>query len=362
MAKLSLTTTARSSRRPNRRPARRGTRIQVVATRPKSSRPPRSSRARGRRGLASRYNQLQLDALDCYVATLTNPWAVGPCRIGFGTLVPTQLYTGYIRTRLTASADGTLAFAMVPSLVSTIQYANTGAGSSSWNTPISCTNVVPIQASCGAARVVSAGIKVMPLIPATAVPGMAFAGTIPTTTVGTVTAFTPNQLSQFPGLKQGRAITGCSAISEPIDPDSFNMWSSVVNGFGNNTLFVNSCPVVVLLSLPASCDVWIEAVVNIEGILQANSASAAITNPSISTESQKTLSDYFPSIESVWNFAKAYIPSAGTVNEGFTTAAHTVTGAMHAARTLRTARNTFFPPVPLDAYANTMARIEEVPD
>jgi hypothetical protein len=360
MVKLNLTTSTLPTR--NRRRPRRTARLSLVAARPNNPPAPRRQRNRPRRNRTASFSRLQANAADCYVATVTNPWAVGPCRIGFGTLVPTQLYTGYARFKVTASSDGAIAFAMVPSLVSTIQYANTSGASTTWNTPISCTNAVAIQAACGQARVVSAGIKAMPLIPATSSPGMLFAGSIPSTTISTVTAISANNLAQFPGLKQGRAITGGSAISEPIDPDSFNMWSSVVNGFGNGTLFVNSCPVIVMLNLPASCDVWVEVCVNIEGILIANSSSAAITNPSVSNESQTTLSDYFPSLESLWNYAKSMIPSAGAVNEGFTTAAQTTASAVHAVRTLRTARNVFFPPAPLNAYANNMARIEEVPD
>lgn len=361
MPTVKLTTTNNSRPRTSRR-SRRATRVSLVAARPNNPQPTRRQRNRPGRSRQSSFSQLRANAADCYVATVTNPWAVGPCRIGFGTLVPTQLYTGYARFKVSASSDGAIAFAMVPSLISTVQYANTSGASTTWNTPVSCTNATAIQVACGSARVVSAGIKAMPLIPATSSPGMLFAGSIPSTSVGTVTAISANNLAQFPGLKQGRAITGGSAISEPIDPDSFNMWSSVVNGFGNNTLFVNSCPVIVMLNLPASCDVWVEVCVNIEGILIANSSSAAITNPSVSTESQTTLSDYFPSIESLWNYAKSMIPSAGAVNEGFTTAAQTAASAVHAARTLRTARNTFFPPARLDAYANNMARIEVLPD
>jgi hypothetical protein len=361
MVNVKLTTTT-TNRRRNRRVTRRAPRLSLVAARTNNSATAPRSHNRNRRPRTTAFNRLQSNAADCYVATVTNPWAVGPCRIGFGTLVPTQLYTGYARFKVSASSDGAIAFAMVPSIVSTVQYANTSGASTTWNTPISCTNAVAIQAACGQARVVSAGIKAMPLIPATSSPGMLFAGSIPSTTIGTVTAISANNLAQFPGLKQGRAITGGSAISEPIDPDSFNMWSSVVNGFGSGTLFVNSCPVIVMLNLPASCDVWVEVCVNLEGILIANSSSAAITNPSVSTESQTTLSDYFPSIETLWNYAKSMIPSAGAVNEGFTTAAQTAAGAVHAARTLRTARNTFFPPARLDTYANNMARIEVLPD
>jgi len=121
----------------------------------------RSARTRNR----GRGNSPTVTAMQCYLRTLSDPWSYGPCRIGFGTMVPTSLATAYLRRVFAAnSADGTFSVALTPSIVSMLYYNDSGLTSTSWGYA-NATNVGPLQQLASEYRVVSGGLRVIPQVP-----------------------------------------------------------------------------------------------------------------------------------------------------------------------------------------------------
>lgn len=280
-------------------------------------------------------------ALNCYVNTVRDPWLHGPCRIGFGTMVPTQLVTGYVRQTVSANADGSLAIFMVPGVLNTITYDNGGAAVAAW-TSASCTNSSAIQALASEFRIVSGGIRAIPQVPGTAAPGLAYVGSLPAATSIGMVANSPNTLIANPLLRMGYAASGASAVLLPVDPRSFEFGAEPGGGYATTQSYPVSTPVIVFTGLPASATVLIEGVINLEAIQSSSSISGALQNLGRSDEDQPTLADHFSSRDQLWNAARRMIPSAATVAEGFSHIASATVNAARAYSAYRSIRGQMF--------------------
>jgi hypothetical protein len=261
----------------------------------------------------------QRNELSCYVNTLADPWQHGPCRIGFGTLVPTQLATAFLRTTLVSNADGTLAVAIIPQLVNMLFYNASGLAGISWSSA-NASNATAIQASMTEGRVVSGGIRAFPQIPGTSAPGVIYAMMAPSVNTNFLGTTSPTSLLASPQCKLGYAAAGGSAVILPIDPVSFQFNVGAISGFAGNANLPTSVAILVMTGLPASSNVLIEASLNIEGIM-STASTGAITTPGQDVAEYKTLADYFPSLDRLWSTVKRMVPEPATVNAGFATAA-----------------------------------------
>jgi len=333
-----ITRPANPKRRRNRR-SRRGGRASgatvVVAT--KAKKPRRQRRRNNRRRAGS--SAMTTD-FNCYVNTLRDPFIHGPCRIGFGTMVPTNLYTAYIRLLLTCNGDGSCGVALAPDLTNMLYTQNAGIAVATW-AHYPATNLAAIAAGISEGRVVSGGIRAIPQVPATSPPGIVYAGAFPALYPNAVTTVTPTTFIASEALHVGFGATGASAITLPVDPGSFVFNSNTIFGFAATTTYPTSTPVIIFTGLPASSTLLIEAVLNLEGIVgQAN--IGAITNPGVSAD-QSTLADHFPSLDNLWASAKHYIPTAATVNSGFSEASTLASNVVRGATALHRARRAFFP-------------------
>ncbi len=279
------------------------------------------------------FPHLQTKALSEYLQTLTNPIETGPVRIGFGTMVPTQLYTGFYRSTTTANADGTLSIILIPSLVNMVSVNNSGAAGTTWvNNPAS--NAAAISAVCNEARVVSGGLSIMPLIAATATPGTAFVRCVPSNNLNISNALSNTNIIASPSNKMGFARSGASGIILPVDPVSFQFAVATVTGYTASTNYGTSSIFIALTGLPAGASVNIEATLNLETVQTETSATTSQINIETNTATQPSLADHFPSLDNMWSAAKSYIPSATRVNEGFA-------GYSKLVHTLNTARNVY---------------------
>jgi len=268
-------------------------------------------------------------------------------------MVPTNLQCAYLRGSITANADGSFAIAQLPALGSgTSQvYTNvSGANTGTW-TNTAYTNVTAIGTVIFEARVVSGGIKVVPQVAATAVPGVIYAMSIPSATASQITSATPTGLSQFVGAKFGFGSLGASATTRPVDPTSYEFQQQVVSGYVTGSLIANSTPVIVGLGFPAGTVVYFEAILNLEGI-QAYSDAGAITNPGIRVDDDAdTLATAFPNVESMWNTIKRWIPDAATVDSVSQGLAATIPAVARGARTAAALHRALRPmPNPSAAY------------
>jgi hypothetical protein len=261
----------------------------------------------------------QRDQLSCYLNTIADPWQHGPCRIGFGTLVPTQLATCFLRTTLVSNADGSIAIALIPNIVNMLFYNVSGLAGVAWAS-VNGTNNAAIASTMTEGRIVSGGLRAFPQVPGTAAPGVIYSMTVPSTNTNFLGTTSPAGLLSSPQCKIGYAAAGGSAIILPVDPVSFQFNVGTIAGFAGNANLPTSVAILIMTGLPASSNVLVEASLNIEGVM-STSSTGSITTPGQDAGEQRTLADYFPSLDSLWSTVKRLVPEPATVNSGFASAA-----------------------------------------
>ncbi len=333
-ARASVTTTRTAVR--GQRPPRR--RVAGAAGNA-GARSSRRNRRPGRAVSRGNANALSPAVID-YVNTLRNPFEHGPVRLGWGTFVPTDVFSGIVRGSFTTNADGSFAVFLTPAWDSTaVVFQNTAAhgAASTWTGIGIMPNQASVIASSAEARIVSGGIKVLPQVAATAAPGTLFCGTIPGTSYSSITALTTDQISALYEMKVGYGATGGCALIHPVDPVSFEFQVANLQGFPGGNAFASSLPIIAGTGFPASSTVVWEAVLNIETILGVDSAPCTGTSE-ISNDSH--LPSLFPSIEAMWQRVRQLVPDAASVNEG----ASVLANAFMAARRVRAAMR------PLQSY------------
>lgn len=132
-----------------------------------------------------------------YYRCLTDPFNCSPVRAGFGTLVPTQIHTAYIRGSIPCSAGGNLSLFALPnqnnflmaSYAATSATVPTGTSSSLY----AAANAATLNGLFDESRTLAFGLRLIPMIAATAVPGVISLGCAPRTDLQDLVA--PNALS-----------------------------------------------------------------------------------------------------------------------------------------------------------------------
>jgi hypothetical protein len=286
----------------------------------------------------SSFGAESMNLVRAYADTLRDPFSNAPVKLGFGCLTPSELYTAYGRAFINAGSDGTFSCYLQPHL------GKLGGGgaltwTNSWAQPFNSSGasgdvafsnraaLAAVISECEA-RVVSGGIKAIPMIPGTAAPGTILAGDLPTASLNIMASQSASMLSQSPIFKLGLGAGGASATIRPIDPESFTFLQQTVNGYQPDTLFKTSSPVLMFQNLPPSCTVFVEFVLHFEiirGVLTGQQASQSGTS---NTSNESKLSNVFASIESMWSTVQRLVPSAATVNMG-ATAISTIGSAYH---------------------------------
>lgn len=287
-------------------------------------------------------------AVAAYINTLNNPFEYPPVKLGWGTMVPTSLYTCFGRGSFTSSStDGSFALVLDPSIGSAnapFHIFNTTATSTA-STTAGYSNATPVSAAVGEARVVSAGIKVIPMVPATSVPGVLYAGCIPGVAPNQIFGVeTPTTFSTMPFLDVGYGATGASAMIHPMDPVSFQFQyatdvGQVVTG---TNLWDTGVAVIAGLGFPNSTIVYYEIVLNLEATNPMGIGAQAMTSPDLRDDDGARLSSYFPSVENMWSYISRYVPKASSVAHAATEIARTVPAALNAVNQVRRLRNDYF--------------------
>jgi hypothetical protein len=293
------------------RETKRAQRNKAPVNRPKSARKGfQAAAAQSRAGLNNQLgNKLMMD----YARSLADPFKSSGCKLGWGCLISTTLQTLYVRANVASNADGSLAIALYPNAKNMLTIANGGAAVSfaTSATKLDATDQAAITANFGQGRVVSMGLKAFPNLAQTTSPGTVQVGAIPGSNVTLFEALTPNDLVSAPTSTMGPGIAGALATSRPQDTDSFNFSTSVVNGTGfvTTTDFPHSIPYLSFSGIGNATTVFIEAVVNIECIQIVQHSSVGIaTEPTT-----RSLSDYFPSVESMYSLVRPLLPNSGVI-------------------------------------------------
>jgi len=300
----------------------------------------RTRRPRARSTITRQPSQIQ-----AYVDTLNDPFDNGAVKLGWGTMATSGVATAYLRTTLATNADGSLGLALFPSLsnsLNALYYNNAGAGVATWNSA-AWTNLSSLQAACNETRVVSIGLKALPNVAATAAPGYCYAGAFPSVSGSQVAAATINGLIASPLLKFGTGLVGAVACGRPQDPTSFEFFNT--EGLGATTLLPTTVPIILFTGLPASSNVLIEAVMNLEFLPQFTDASLLLEETGEDNNGSEIVSN-FTNIESMWNTIKSkLVPPAlvdaveNLANRGMNAAIRGATmGAFSALRNKRSMR------------------------
>jgi hypothetical protein len=264
-----------------------------------------------------------VDLLRDYVNTLRDPFEHGAVKLGWGCYSPTELATLWYRGSFTTNAtDGSFAVMIMPTgsgsgSVGPIATNAGGINTSTW-AATAWSNLTPVQNMLNAARIVSVGVKCYPQVAATSAPGFVYSGCIPNSSYTAAAALTPNQYSQQPYLKFGQGSCGAIATGRPVDPTSYEFYTTLVSatGYPVGTSLPFTIPIVVFTGLPVASTVLVEAVLNLEGLPDQQTSTVALemTGEGGYDSSSPTLADAFPNMESMMRSVKASVGPTGTID------------------------------------------------
>lgn len=126
-----------------------------------------------------------------YMKCLSDPFTNPPVRAGFGTLVPTSIHTAYLRGSFSTASDGSFSGFVVPNPnvllnlnLSTFAVAPTGSNGAGY----AAGNVLLLNSMGNSARTLAMGIRLIPMIPATSIPGIISLGCAPRCALNDVVA------------------------------------------------------------------------------------------------------------------------------------------------------------------------------
>lgn len=279
----------------------------------KNNKPKRKMQKQKKKNLKTPNQRLPTPAAQ-WIRTLNDPFEHGPVKLGMGTMVNTQLFTSYFRGQVAANADGSLCVAFSPSVgtaIGSIQVCNAGFTTATW-TNYSMANQAAISPQCSQARVISAGLRVIPLVAQTAAPGMVYVGSIPAVTQGQIAATTISTLVNNPNIEPSVSQNvGSVALSRPQDTTSFEFLTQAILG-GASAYHQWSTPIVAFSGLPGAVSVYIEAVVHIEGFI-SNQTSISSSTQFASATTDWTANTW-GTLENLYQFVASKITSSSMPN------------------------------------------------
>jgi len=284
-----------------------------------------ASAARPRRSRASISQGGQRKALNDYVKTLSDPFDFGAVPLGFDCFCPTQNATAFYRGVTTPNADGSISFALMPS-VYTMVLKNSGgisiSGSANWSR-WSATNAANLSAIAKTGRVVSGGLRVWVAQAATEKQGACFAATAADLAIDDIFALNSVLISSIPSAIMGPSVRGAAGMLRPVDNVAYEFSNNSVQGYPDADINQGwCCPLITFQGLPAAASVYFEAVLNLEWLPKAN--YTATSGGRNNGGSIRTLSDYFPSSESLAKAAGDLVASPVIMD-----AAESIAGRVH---------------------------------
>jgi len=291
-----------------------------VSTTPSGRATVRTRTSRRRRNKPK--NRMKVPSMvDSYMKSLADPFEHGPVRLGFAnTMIPTTLASGYLRSSFLTNADGSFTCMLLPQL--SIDGTATRRGgvyfsASAANSNFTAMGFIPFPQSAAIAqigpegRIVSAGLRLLPQVPLTNPGGMLFAGLIPSESYTNILSRSTNFLTNLPYSHWIDGRHGATVTTRPLDFESFNFKLNIVGGINDNELPYNPIPYISGLGFPPNTVVYYEASINLE-ILPTLNASVNASSVPLDTSDQPTLTDYFPSLDSLFKTVKRLLPETTT--------------------------------------------------
>lgn len=249
-----------------------------------------------------------------YAATLNDPFTHPGVKIGFGCMVPSSISMAYVRTAITANADGTATFFAWPTIgagTNKSLYTNvSGHAGTTWN-GVATYNSSVTNNTYAQGRIVSFGLKATPMVPGTAAPGVVYAGACPACKLSTMVSLSNDAISGSPFAKVGMGYGGGVALGRPQDTSAFIFTPDTINGAGDISTW--SIPFLAFSGLPASTAIIIECVYNFEGLTNLALSAPMGAGPTEGSTPPSLLSRAFASIEQLWNYVQPQLSDPGTV-------------------------------------------------
>lgn len=254
-----------------------------------------------------------------YISTLADPFSYGNLRLGFGTFVPTNLATLYVRGSFTSNLDGSFQVMLIPANGAGGTNARAGlyvSSATSLATPafshIPWQNQAVVFGLGIENRVVAGGIRVLPLMAATSVPGVIYNAQVPSDSFNNLNAVAANTSASYPYCQWGDGRKGATGLVRPCDLEAFQFRTQTAGGYPDAlTTTFSSVPRITGLGFPASTSIFVEAVLHVECLpSQQNTQTNYVGGGQSDAEIPKTLTDEHSSVDSLWNTVKHYLPSA----------------------------------------------------
>jgi len=190
-------------------------------------------------------------------------------------------------------------------------------------TALAAANQAQFLSSAGEGRVIAGGLRLTTAMGTSTTPGFIWAGN---PAPSTYTQFSANEIVDiinYPGTEVSNAFNGITVCLRPVDPDSFTFQQAVVDGNGWNTGTTNlattmpvTVPSIIWGTLPTGTT-YIEGVLHIEVTPIVARAQISLLS-SIGNKLGETLSDYFPSVETVYKIVSSVLPPSVSPGVGYT--------------------------------------------
>lgn len=300
------------------------------------------------------------DLLQAYFDCLVDPFNNPPVRLGYGTMVPTQLHTAYLRTSINTSPSGNVTLICLPNpnnlVLATFANGMTELPLGGSANKFTAANAGLLNTMYDQVRTVAMGLRVYPMIPATSVPGIVAMGCAPRSdltdfvaaTVGTTPGngfanLSTQSVSQMPYLREHMARPSAMDYFQttwrPTDLKDFEFHQAdeAVINYSSNTVSSpfydpvadaasgataaktisdtqGSYLVFTSQGLPASTTLYFEVVLHMECIDATNPIST--TDFSATKPSRDTVADENPTVPSVENLYRSFrnfLPNVDTV-------------------------------------------------
>jgi hypothetical protein len=279
-------------------------------------------------------------------------------RAGFGTLVPTQIHTTYLRSSIACSAGGNLSLFAFPNQ-NNLLLATYAATENTLPTGLTASlftgaNASTLNGMFDLSRTLSMGLRIYPMIAATSVPGIVSLGCAPradlsdtvasTSTIAAsatgLTNYTTSQVNQMPYLREHIArpssLDYFQVTWRPTDVRDFEMtpgdssiiakqgvvtycpfYDQIASQAGSNLSRTNdtqgSFLVANLQGLPAGATIYYEVILHMETVDTSNPLASTDFSSTQPNRDSVAASSSFPSFESLYRSFVGQLPNVDTV-------------------------------------------------
>jgi hypothetical protein len=276
-----------------------------------------------------------------------DPFEHGPVPLGWGTMISTSMGTAFFRGSVAASSgDGSFGIVVLPYVdqgnsLPPIRTSNVNRTSQSW-TKVGFNNATAFNNIGWTGRVVSVGLKVYPQVAMTSPPGTLYAGAIPDqySDLYDSGGYSVNSLVASPYLTVGYGNVGAMATGRPVDPFSFEFFTSTMTNWGTTNEIPFCSPIIAGIGFPVGTAIVYEVVLNFEFL--ANPTVIGSTLLEHPVEGDGSNSDSIPAnfanIETMWTRIRGYLGSPAVVESVSNLASRGANAALRATAGILAAR------------------------